>query len=76
MSSGVAYSPLWGARVAGATVLTRRDDFGMLEVEAPAGSAFTLELEYRPGVAEWTGLTISGLAALGLITFGLARRRR
>jgi hypothetical protein len=76
MSSGVAYSPLWRARVAGATVLTRRDDLGMLEVEAPAGSALTLELEYRPGVAEWTGLTISGLAALGLITFGLARRRR
>jgi hypothetical protein len=76
MSSGLAYSPLWQARIAGAVVPTRQDDLGMLEVEAPAGSRLTLELEYRPGVAEWTGMALSGLAVLGLIALGLARAGR
>jgi hypothetical protein len=61
--AGVAYYPLWRATAAGATLQTRRGAFGDLEVRAPAGTTM-VELAYGPGVAEWTGVALSGLGVL------------
>jgi hypothetical protein len=63
----IAYSPLWVARANGAVLGIRPDPRGLLEVELPA-PAETVELEHRPGPAEWAGLalSLSSAGALGL----------
>jgi hypothetical protein len=68
----IAYSPLWVARADGARIPSRRDALGLLEVSPPAGSA-VVELEHRPGAAEWTGVVVS---ALSVVALGLAALRR
>jgi hypothetical protein len=70
----IAYSPLWVARVAGAPLPTRRDERGLLEVALPA-SAPEVELEHRPGVAEWAGAALS-LLVLGAVAIRGIRSRR
>jgi hypothetical protein len=74
LSLPVAYSPLWVARAGAAGLPSRRDDLGLVEVDVPPG-AVSVELEHRPGVAEWTGAALSllSLAALGLASVGRAR---
>lgn len=74
ISLPIAYSPLWVARAAGAPLPVRRDEGGLLEVALP-GTASSVELEHRPGAAEWAGAALSllSLAALGL---GWLRGRR
>ena len=54
----IAYSPLWVAHGAGAPLLTRCDEDGLLEVALPAPLAF-VEVEHRPGAAEWAGAAVS-----------------
>jgi hypothetical protein len=61
----VAYSPLWVARAEGAPIPARRDALGLLEVALPAGAA-AVELEHRPGWAEWAGVAVSLLSAAAL----------
>jgi hypothetical protein len=62
------------ARAGAAGLPSRRDDLGLVEVDVPPG-AVSVELEHRPGVAEWTGAALSllSLAALGLASVGRAR---
>ena len=62
--AGVAYYPLWRATAGGATLATRRGEFGDLEVRAPAGVA-AIELGYGPGAPELTGIGLSVLGLLG-----------
>jgi hypothetical protein len=50
----------------------RRDDLGLVEVAPPPG-ATEVELEQRPGPAEWAGVAVSLLAVAML---GLAAARR
>jgi hypothetical protein len=68
----LAYSPLWVARADGARIPTRRDALGLLDVALPAG-AMAVELEHRPGPAEWAGVALTLLSAAGL---GFDRLRR
>jgi len=72
VSTGMAYGPLWRVRADRRPLLTRRDPLGLLEVHTPPG-ANAIELEYRPGAAEWTGLLVSAAAVVALI---VRRRRR
>jgi hypothetical protein len=69
-----AYSPLWVARAAGAALPARRDDLGLLEVSVPAGVT-AVELEHRPGAAEWAGLGLSLLSVALLAAAWLGRVR-
>jgi hypothetical protein len=70
----IAYSPLWVARTGGTRLGVRADDLGLLEVELPPG-ATSVELEHRPGVAEWAGVGLSllSLAVLALAAIPLRR---
>ena len=71
-STGVAYYPLWSASVAGASVEIRRGALGDLQARVPTATT-TVDLVYRPGVAEWTGVALS---AIGVLTWlGLWWRR-
>lgn len=72
LETGIAFSPLWHAESAGRSLRTRRDEIGLLEVERARGD---VELSYRPGLAEWTGLAISVVAA-ALLGLAATRRRR
>jgi hypothetical protein len=70
-SAGVAYYPLWRASAAGHSLPTRRGTFGDLEVRLPAGTT-AIELGYRPGAAEWTGLALTVSGALAWLALGVA----
>ncbi len=70
----IAYSPLWVARTGEARLGVRPDELGLLEVELPPGAA-SVELEHRPGVAEWAGVGLSLLSLAVLILAAIPRRR-
>ena len=71
VSAMLAYYPLWRATAAGTALPTRRGTAGQLEIRLPPGRT-VVDLTYRPGLPEWTGLT---LTALGLaIWLGVAWR--
>ena len=70
-SAGVAYYPLWRAAAAGHSLPTRRGTFGDLEVRLPAGTT-AIELGYRPGAPEWTGLALTASGALAWLALGVA----
>jgi hypothetical protein len=70
----IAYSPLWVARTGEARLGVRADDLGLLEVEVSPGAA-SVELEHRPGVAEWAGVGLSLLSLAVLILAAIPRRR-
>jgi hypothetical protein len=70
----VAYSPLWVARVGGRVVPVRRGGLGLVEVAIPTGVT-EVELEHRPGVAEWAGVGLS-VASLALLALAGYRRAR
>jgi hypothetical protein len=55
VSAMLAYYPLWRAAAGGQTLPTRRGSAGELELLLPAGRSL-VELSYRPGAIEWTGL--------------------
>jgi hypothetical protein len=70
----IAYSPLWVARAAGGRIPARRDALGLLEVSPPPGTT-VLELEHRPGPAEWAGAALSALGVIALALVSLRRAR-
>ena len=74
MAVGLAYSPLWRAESGGTPLPVRRDESGMLEVAAPAGTGEVL-LHHRPGGPERAGGMLSLASAL-LLLAGLVRRGR
>jgi hypothetical protein len=73
--TGLAYSPLWQGRVGGYAVPLRQDELGLLEAYLPAGGPAALDLAHRPGVAERTGVTLSGISALAIGGVWFRRRR-
>jgi hypothetical protein len=75
VSLPIAYSPLWRARGDGATVAVRRDERGLLAV-ALAASVSSVELEHRPGAAEWAGGALSLGAVLVLLAVWWRRASR
>jgi hypothetical protein len=71
----IAYSPLWVARAGGVAVPVRRDELGLVQVAAPPGTA-RVEMEHRPGAAEWLGAGLSVLSVGLVAAIGLRRARR
>ena len=69
VSTGLAWSPLWRARIPAGPLATRQGALGLLEVEIPSARELEVTLQHRPGVAEWTGALVS-LAAAGLLLLG------
>jgi hypothetical protein len=76
LSSGFAYSPLWQATAAGRPLEVRRDPLGLAEVRRPARGATEILLRHVPGLAEWTGLALTGATILGLAAWRARWRRR
>ncbi|HUG37705.1 MAG TPA: hypothetical protein VML54_12180, partial [Candidatus Limnocylindrales bacterium] len=74
-SPGMAYSPLWSARSAEGPLPTRRGAIGLLEVDGPGRAGVAIELDYRPGVIEWTGVALSAASAALLLVTSRRRQR-
>jgi hypothetical protein len=74
-SLGVAYSPLWRASAGGRSLPIRPDELGLLAVQLAPTDPAQVDLEHVPGPAEWSGLALSGVAALALLTTEARRRR-
>jgi hypothetical protein len=72
--TGMAYSPLWRARARGERLPARRDTLGLLEVKPPSGYSAEIDLEHRPGAAEWSALALSGASALAMFVWLIAAR--
>jgi hypothetical protein len=70
----MAWSPKWRARVNGQPVALGVDDQNLMTVQLPPGTA-TLELDFGPDLADFTGLAIT-LAALALAGLLALRWRR
>lgn len=68
-SAHVAYYPLWRATAGGAPLEMRRGAAGDLEVRTPSGSS-TVELTYRAGGVEWTGIGLTAAAVLAWLLVG------
>jgi len=66
VATGLAYSPLWRASAGGRPLAVRRDDLGLLDVEAPPGPAAQIHLVHAAGPAEWAGLAVSAASVLAL----------
>ena len=71
-SARTTYYPLWRASAGGAPLPTRQGQHGDLEVRLAGDGPRVVDLAYRPGVAEISGIVIS---ALGVIVWLAACRR-
>jgi hypothetical protein len=71
----IAYSPLWRARGNDAPLAVRRDERGLLAVALVAPTS-SVELEHRPGAAEWAGVMVSLGAVLVLLAVWWRRALR
>ncbi|MFI5327824.1 MAG: hypothetical protein ACHQ7H_16445, partial [Candidatus Rokuibacteriota bacterium] len=71
----IAYSPLWRARANDAPLAVRRDERGLLAVALVAPTS-SVELEHRPGAAEWAGIMVSLVAVLALLAVWWRRASR
>jgi hypothetical protein len=69
-SAGFAFSPLWKAESDGELLPTRRDQWGMLEVEMP-GHAGSVILRHDPGMVERLGVLVSALSAMAFLIAAL-----
>jgi hypothetical protein len=71
----VTFSPLWRVEVGGDTLPARRGDFGDLEVRLP-GSRASVDLVYRDGQWERTGIVVTALGLLVWAARWITPRRR
>jgi hypothetical protein len=74
-SARIAYYPLWHATSDGRPLPTRRGATGDLEVQAPSPGA-AVDLVYVRGLAETTGVALTGLALTALLLIGIVARAR
>jgi hypothetical protein len=74
VSAHIAYYPLWRAAQEGRPLPVRRGSLGELEIRLAQASR-PVELIYRPAAVEWTGLGISGAAALLWLALLITRGR-
>jgi hypothetical protein len=71
-SARTTYYPLWHASAGGAPLPTRRGRLGDLEVRLTGDGPRVVDLAYRPGVAEISGVVISVLG--GIVWLAACRR--
>ncbi|MCC6456528.1 MAG: hypothetical protein IT328_16350 [Caldilineaceae bacterium] len=71
----MAHYPLWRAQISSQPVPIIATADGLQQIQLPAGGPYTLEVTYREGSPEWTGLLIS-LAVLFLTLWLLFRRKQ
>jgi hypothetical protein len=71
-SARTTYYPLWHASAGGAPLPTRRGRLGDLEVRLAGDGPRVVDLAYRPGVAEISGIVISMLG--GVVWLAACRR--
>ena len=74
VSARTTYYPLWHASAGGAPLATRRGQLGDLEVRLAGVGPRVVDLVYRPGMAETSGIVISGLG--GVVWLAACRRSR
>ena len=55
----MSYYPLWRTQISDRTLPMDANRYGLQEVALPAGGPYTLEVIYREGWPEWSGLLIS-----------------
>jgi hypothetical protein len=72
--TGLAYYPLWHATRGSQPLQTRRGEMADLEVMAD-GAPGMIELRYRPGAAEYTGVAITAAALLTWLFVSWQSRR-
>src|SRR5258705_15111 len=72
-SARTTYYPLWHASAQGVPLPTRRGRLGDLEVRLSGDGPRAVDLAYRPGVAEISGIIISVLG--GVVSLAACRRR-
>jgi hypothetical protein len=70
----MSHFPLWQARTGSDTPPIRATIEGLQAVTLPEGAPYTVEIEYRPGRWEWSGLMISVLGLLALAALLWPRR--
>jgi hypothetical protein len=76
VSTRTAYYPLWRARVEGAPTETRRGSFGDLEVRlSPGAGARAVDLDYRPGAPEISGIVVTAIGIVWLAAFFICAPR-
>ena len=74
VSARTTYYPLWHASAGGVPLATRRGQLGDLEVRLAGDGPHVVDLAYRPGMAEISGIVISGLG--GVVWLAACRRSR
>jgi hypothetical protein len=74
VSARTTYYPLWHASAGGVPLATRRGQLGDLEVRLAGVGPRVVDLVYRPGMAETSGIVISGLG--GVVWLAACRRSR
>jgi hypothetical protein len=74
VSARTTYYPLWRASAGGEPLPTRRGQLGDLEVRLAGDRPRVVDLVYRPGVAEISGIVISVLG--GVVWLAACRRSR
>ena len=72
VSARTTYYPLWHASAAGVPLPTRRGQLGDLQVRLAGDGPRAVDLVYRPGVAEISGIVISVLG--GVVWLAACRR--
>jgi hypothetical protein len=74
VSARTTYYPLWHASAGGVPLPTRRGERGDLQVRLAGDGPRAVDLVYRPGVAEISGIVISVLG--GVVWLAACRRPR
>jgi hypothetical protein len=72
----MSYYPLWRARASGQPLPITADAYGLQEITLPAGGPYTIEVVYREGWPEWTGLLISLFSLLTVSWLLYPQRKR
>ena len=76
LKAKMAFYPLWRADSGGERLKITPNQYGMQQIELPAGGPYTVTLTYREGWPEWAGLiaTVGALTAAAFLWFRRAVR--
>lgn len=72
----MSYYPLWHAQIDGKDIPLVGNANALQEVTLPAGGPYTLEVVYREGLPEWSGLILSTVTFLLTLTLLFRRMKQ